>query len=126
MSNTVKTYPGAYPHVEWIDLKGDGVLHECAVMKKDQFGNVYFFEIAKLDNVDKRRLFRYITHRTASQFELWDLLSQHTLANGVNALNYFHQLVNVITPSGRVKRPRLGEIGLGQVSRAGVVNTRAS
>lgn len=119
----VRVVPGAYPHVHWIDLKGDGTMHECAVMKKDQFGNIYFFEIAKLDKVDKQRLFNFLTSRNAKQFELWDLLSQRTLGNGVNALDYFHQYVSVITPSGKVKRPRLGEIGLGTVSRAGVIKT---
>lgn len=113
---------GDFPHVKWIDIKGDGVLKECAVMKIDDYGNVYFFELAKMDIVDKRRLFNIITSRTATQFELWDLLSQRTLGNGMNALEYFHQLVKVLTPSGKVINPRQGEIGFGQ-GRQGVVDT---
>lgn len=121
-AQAVSAVPGAYPHVKWIDLRGDGVVVECAVMKEDEFGNIYFFELSKLDSVDKQRLFRIITSRSAGQFELWDLLSQRTLGNGMNALDYFHQLVKVVTPSGKVKTPRAGEMGLGQ-GRLGVVNT---
>jgi len=123
--NVVRSTKGAYPHVEWIDLKQDGVLKECAVVKRDAFGNIYFFQISKLDNVDKQRLFRIITSRGSEQFELWDLLSQRTLGNGMNALDYFHQLVRVITPSGKIKSPRMGEIGIG-VSKPGTINTNTS
>lgn len=122
MNTAVTSTPGAYPHVEWIDLKGDGVLVECAVVKKDEFGNIYFIELRKLDRIDRQRMFRILTNRSANNFELWDLLSQRTLGNGMNALEYFHQLVKVVTPSGRIKRPRMGEVGFGQ-GRAGVVNT---
>lgn len=119
---TTTIQDGEFPHVKWIDIKGNGVLKECAVMKIDEYGNVFFFELAKLDNVDKRRLFNIITSRTSTQFELWDLLSQKTLGNGMNALTYFHQLVRVLTPSGKVINPRQGEIGFGQ-GRQGVVDT---
>jgi hypothetical protein len=54
--------------------------------------------------------------------ELWDLMSNHTLGNGMNALTYFHQLVKVITPDGKITDPRAGRMGL---ARAGVVQMKA-
>ncbi|HDY84678.1 hypothetical protein LCGC14_1904090 [marine sediment metagenome] len=111
---------GALPHVEWVDLKADGTLIEVAVVKKDEQGNTYFFELNKLDAIDRQRLFNIITKRHGDKFELWDLLSQHTLGNGMNALTYYHQLVKILTPSGTIIDPKAGVIGV----RAGVVKPK--
>ena len=112
---TVKQADGQLPHTKWIDLKSNGVLVECAVLKKDGFGNMYFIEIPPLDGIDKTRLARILSNRNAPNFELWDLMSQVTLNNGVNALEYFHQLVKIITPDGVIMNPRAGTIGTGKV-----------
>lgn len=117
---TVKMHEGNLPHIYWIDLKNDGVFTECAVMKRDNLGNVFFFPLTSLDSIDKKRLARIVSNRNAVNFELWDLMSNITLNNGVNALTYFHQLVKVMTPSGRVMTPQAGVVGMG----AGVVDTR--
>jgi len=101
-----------FRHIKWVELK-PGIMTECAVMKEDEYGNIYYFEIAKLDQTDKQRLFRLITNRHSANFALWDLMSQHTLGNGMNALVYFHQLVKIITPDGIINDPRAGRIGLG-------------
>jgi hypothetical protein len=101
-----------HPHIEWIELAGDGVLHECAVLKRDGFGNVYYFKTNSLDNIDKQRLAAILSDRNANNFELWDLMSHRTLGNGVNALAYFHQLVRVLTPNGKTVDPRQGQIGV--------------
>ena len=106
---------GGFPHVQWIDLKGNGVLTECAVLKEDGFGNTFYIEIPKLDGIDKNRLLRIVSNRNARNFPLWDLMSQVTLNNGINALEYFHQLVKVITPEGVIMNPRSGEVGTGRV-----------
>ena len=103
---------GQLPHVRWIDLNDNGTLIEVAVVKEDVEGNVYYFELNKLDSIDKQRLFNVITKRHATQFELWDLLAQHTLGNGMNALNYFHQLVKVLTPQGTIIDPKAGVLGV--------------
>ena len=118
MTTTVKTLASKFPHVEWIDINKDGILHECAILKKDNNGNIFFFEIGPLDNIDKQRLFNLITNRNAHLHELWDLMSQTTLGNGINGLTYFHQLVRIITPSGKITSPRPGEMGapMGQVN----------
>lgn len=103
-----------FNHIKWIELHPKdrpGMMTECAVLKEDQFGNLFFFEVSKLDNIDRQRLFKLITNRHAKSLELWDLMSNHTLGNGMNALAYFHQLVNVITPEGVITNPRAGVIG---------------
>jgi len=116
---SLQMYEGSLPHVHWIDLNGDGMFTECAVMKRDGFGNIYFFPINALDDVDKGRLAKIVNNRNATAFELWDLMSQITLNNGVNALTYFHQLVEMISTNGKRQKPREGVIGM-----AGVVDTR--
>lgn len=106
---------GHLPHIKWIDLSGDGVLIECAVMNEDRFGNLSFIKINSLDAVDRRRMLKIVSNRNATNFPLWDLMSNITLNNGVNALTYFHQLVEMITPMGKIMRPKKGEIGTGMI-----------
>ncbi len=113
MSITVR--PGHLPHIKWIDLNNNGVLIECAVMNEDALGNIAFVQVNQLDAVDRRRLLKIITGRTAQQFKLWDLLSNITLNNGVNALTYFHQLVRTISQNGVISSPKPGELGTGVV-----------
>lgn len=109
-----------FPHIEWLELNSDGILHECAIMKRDGYGNVLFFKTNDLDEIDKRRLAGILVDRNARSFELWDLMMQKTLGNGVNALQYFNQLVRQLTPNGRILDPRSGQMG-GTMS--GTVNT---
>ena len=111
-----------FPHIEWIELHADGILHECAVMKRDDSGNVLFFKTNDLDGIDKKRLAGILMDRNAHSFQLWDLMSQKTLGNGVNALLYFSQLVRQLTPNGKILDPRSGQVGTGQV---GTINTKA-
>ncbi len=102
---------GASPHIKWLELKKDGIMHECAIMKTDEHGNVYYFELGKIDSIDKQRMARLLMNRNADRHELWDLMSQTTLNNGVNALTYFHQLVKIISPDGVIYTPRGGVVG---------------
>lgn len=85
-------------HIYNFDIKGDGRFREVAVIKmaKNADGavtSVYYIDVALLDNVDKGRIKQAVTSIHANKYELWDLLSQMTLNNGKNALDYFHQLV---------------------------------
>ncbi|MGZ8924401.1 MAG: hypothetical protein ACXW2E_00825 [Nitrososphaeraceae archaeon] len=100
-----------FPHIEWLELNGDGILHECAIMKRDPTGSLLFFKTNDLDDTDKKRLASILVDRNARSFELWDLMSQKTLGNGMNALSYFHQLVRVLNPNGKITDPKLGQIG---------------
>ena len=98
---------GKLPHIEWLELD-DGVLHEVAVMKREANGSVMFIRLDTLDAIDKTRLVKILRNRNVDNFELWDLMSQVTLGNGINALKYFHQLVKIFTPQGTVMDPRDG------------------
>jgi hypothetical protein len=113
MSLTIR--PGHLPHVKWIDLQNNGTLVECAIMNEDALGNIAFIQVNQLDAVDRRRLLKIITSRTANQFPLWDLMSNITLNNGVNALTYFHQLVRTVSRNGVISSPRPGELGTGMM-----------
>ena len=88
----VTTYDGKWPHTKWIDLKNDGVMVECAVLKEDGFGNIYYVEVPSLDNVDRDRIARMLTAPRSGEIPLWETMSQTQLRNGMNALDYFHQL----------------------------------
>lgn len=112
---TVLVRKGQLPHVEWIDLKNNRVLVECAVMKRDDFGNIYYIELPSLDRIDKSRMAKILMNRHAPNFPLWDLMAQVTLNNGMNSLEYFHQLVKIITPDGVVMAPRAGTVGAGRI-----------
>jgi hypothetical protein len=112
MHNTFKEkqMQGKYRNIEWLELEG-GILTECAIMKRSSDGHVWFFPIKPLDMVDKQRLLKILRNRNAELYELWDLMSQITLGNGVNALTYFNQLVKVRTPSGQVLPFGSGQYG---------------
>ena len=111
----VTTYDGKWPHTKWIDLKNDGVMNECAVLKEDGFGNIYYVEIPSLDNVDRDRIARMLTAPRAKEIPLWEIMSNTQLRNGMNALDYFHQLTKVITPEGVIMNPRVGAVGTGKI-----------
>lgn len=77
-------------HVEYIDVDGDGVLEEVAVVKRSDDGTVHYINIAPLDPIDKARLKRIVTSQHADKYPLWELLAQSKLENGMNALDFFH------------------------------------
>ena len=106
-----------FNHVEWLELKPNQLI-ECAILKQDEHGNRYFFPLADLDAIDRRRFYQIITSRHAADMPLWDLMDQKTLGNGMNSLVYFHQLTKLVTPDGQVINPRAGVIG----RSAGTVN----
>jgi len=120
----IQMYQGSLPHIFWIDLRQDGTFTECAVMKRDKLGNVFYFPLTAIDDIDKKRLHKIVTNRNAVHFELWDLMSNITLNNGVNALSYFHQLVRVMTPAGQSRRPQEGVVGIN--ARDGTIDTRSA
>jgi len=111
----VTTYDGKWPHTKWIDLKNDGVMNECAVLKEDGFGNIYYIEIPALDNIDRDRIARMLTSPRSKEIPLWEIMGNTQLRNGMNGLDYFHQLVKVITPEGVIMNPRIGAVGTGKI-----------
>ena len=104
----VQNVASKYPHIEWMDVESNGVLVECAIMQEKSNGDIAFFAVNSLDNTDKQRLLKIISHRQAGSHDLWDLMKEMTLNNGCNALDYFHQLVRIKTPHGKIVRPSDG------------------
>ena len=90
-----------YRFMEWLDIEGNGMLSECAIMKKTPAGDIFFFPMSSLDSIDLQRFKAIISHPEANMYdELWKLLEQKTLGNGINALTYFNQLVKQKSTSG--------------------------
>jgi len=77
--------------------------------------NIYYIEIPSLDGIDKNRIARILAKPRASEVPLWESMGLSQLKNGMNALDYFHQLVKIITPEGVIMNPRVGAIGTGKV-----------
>lgn len=101
-----------HPHIAWADIHGNGTIVEIAVVALDNNnGDLYFIPIASLDSVDSNRLLNIIMKRDAAKYPLWDLMSNTTLKNGLNALEYFNQLVKVRSVSGQIFAPHTGKMG---------------
>lgn len=111
----VEVIKGKYPHIGWCDLEGKGTLTEIAIIKNGPTG-LFFIRLNRLDAIDKQRLFKIISNRNSNLYELWDLMSNITIGNGANALDYFHQHVKCLTPHGQVISPTLGRIGAPDVT----------
>ncbi len=112
MSNEAIQKHSTLPHVEWIDLDDNGVAVECVIVKRDlRSGDIYFIKTSDLDQIDRNRITSILRKRDAEKYELWDLLSNTTLGNGMNALEFFHQLVRVRTNSGVIMVPSPSRVG---------------
>ena len=111
----VEVVQGKYPHIGWCDLEGKGTLTEIAIVKNGPTG-LFFIRLNRLDAIDKQRLFKIISNRNSKMYELWDLMSNITIGNGANALDYFHQHVKCLTPQGQIISPSLGRIGAPDVT----------
>lgn len=94
-----------YEHVQYVDLKNDGSLHECIIMKYTDAGDLYYIPVEHLDDIDVARLHQIISRKDADRYELWDLLSNVTLKNGSNALTFFQQFVLHRTANGKIQPP---------------------
>ena len=113
MSNEAVAKHESLPHVEWVDINENGVAVECIVVKRDKRnGDLYFIKTESLDEIDRNRIVEILRRRDADKYELWDLLSNSTLANGENALEFFHQLVRVRTERGQILTPGTGRAGI--------------
>lgn len=102
----------ALPHVTTLDLYNNGIDYEVIILKTNKVnGDVFFIRTDYLDDVDRRRAVMILQKRDAARYEAWDLFSQVNLANGINALEYFHQYVKVKTRSGEIMPPNLYRAG---------------
>lgn len=88
-------------HVELIDIEDTGLLKEVAVVKREQDGSLHYIDIDSLAQIDKGRLKKILMSQHSDKYPLWELLSQSTLSNGMNALDFFHyNFVKVKRPAG--------------------------
>lgn len=99
-------------HIQVLDVYDNGVGYEVAVMKKDSNGDIYFLRTDHLDSIDYDRLAMILRKREAQVLPLWELLASIKLNNGINALIYFHQFVNVKTASGQIMKPNPRRAGM--------------
>ncbi len=95
-----------FPHIAAVDLFGKQIATEVAVMAIDQRnGDLYFIRLDHLDPIDIKRLKQVILARDSARYALWDLMSQKTLPNGMNSLEFFQQFVKVRTVGGQIVNP---------------------
>lgn len=101
-----------YNHYRAMDIYGNGIGYNVLIIKEDANGDVYFIREEDLDGIDLKRMAHILNRRDANTTALWDVMDQVTLKNGVNALEYFHQLVQVRTSSGQLISPSATRRGL--------------
>ena len=113
--------------IKQLDLKKNGVAVEVTVLQaievgKDENGKmlyeVWFIKNDELDSIDKARLLE-VLQKSAKVHDfqpLYATLAEVTLRNGCNALDYFHQYVKILYPSGTIERPRQGKHAVAQSS----------
>ena len=78
------------PHIFRVDVDDSGLLQEVAIVKEEDDGTIYYIPVSSLHQIDKQRLKKIVTSVHADKYPLWELLSQATLSNGMNALDFFH------------------------------------
>lgn len=102
-----------FPHIAAADLFGNNIANEIAVMAIDnRNGDLFFIRLDYLDPIDIKRLRQIILKRDSTRYPLWDLMAQTTLANGMNALEFFEQFVKIRTVTGQILTRGSGERGL--------------
>lgn len=120
--------PTRMNHIFNFDVADDGRYREVAVLKlakgiDGSVASVHYIDIMLMDPVDKGRLKAIVTNVHADKYELWDLMSQNTLNNGKNALDYFHQLVKVVYGPGAVNTSMGGGLAGVQLERSQMIGS---
>jgi len=120
--------PTKLHHVFHFDIAGDNKFREVAVVKMAKTADgtiqsVYYIDVGLCDQVDKGRMKTIVTSVHADKYELWDLLSQTTLNNGKNALDYFHQLVKVVHGPGAVTSSPASSLSLVRAESGNMVGS---
>lgn len=100
-SNRIEKHPipGVH-HVYHIDWDDNGIQKEVAVVLEAPDGTIYGILVENLHPIDRKRLQRFVTSIHADKYPLWELLSQGKLTNGMNALDFFHEIIKRKAPRG--------------------------
>lgn len=104
---TIELHATKLPHIFHCDIDDTGLLREIAVVKKTKDGTLYYIDIEPLHTIDKARLKKAVMTQYAAERPLWEILSNITLSNGMNALDFFH------SNSVKVKRPKGAKVSVG-------------
>ena len=104
---SIQLNPTSLPHIFLCDIDDSGLLKEIAVVKKLKDGSLFYIDVDPLHPIDKARLKKIVSSQHADKYELWDLMSQARLSNGMNALDFFHS--NYV----KVKRPKGARAAIG-------------
>ena len=107
--------------IKYLDLNRNGVLVEVTVVNSIQVGTdengkpqheVWFIKNDELDAIDRQTLLEVLQKSArVNDFQpLYETLADVTLGNGENALEYFHQYVKILFPSGTIQRPKRGRM----------------
>jgi len=107
--DTIELHPTKLPHIYHCDISDTGLLREIAVVKQLKDGTLYYIDIEPLHPVDKARLKKAVMSQYAKERPLWEILSNITLSNGMNALDFFH------SNSVKVKRPKGAKVTTGSL-----------
>ncbi len=105
--DSIQLNPTSLPHIFLSDIDDSGLLKEIAVVKKLKDGSIFYIDVDPLHPIDKQRLKKIVSSQHADKYELWDLMSQARLSNGMNALDFFHS--NYV----KVKRPKGARAAIG-------------
>jgi hypothetical protein len=116
VKDTIELSPTTLPHIFLCDIDDTGLLKEVAVVKKLKDGSIFYIDVDPLHPIDKARLKKIVSSQHADKYELWDLMSQARLSNGMNALDFFHS--NYV----KVKRPKGARAAIGGLANAGTVS----
>jgi hypothetical protein len=113
----IKKIPTPFKHVFLVDINDNGQLREVALVKEEANGSLIYIDIASLDIIDKGRLKKFVSSMHADKYPLWELMSLDRLSNGVNGLDYFHQMCRTKYAPGHVNTAMGG--GLSSVRSEG-------
>lgn len=103
----------AKKHIQWLPLYDQHVNIECAVLRRFPNNDILVVTIESLDEIDRKRLLNAFMRTNSHALELWEVLQSITMNNGINALEYFHQLAIMKTASGVIMKPQVGRASAG-------------
>lgn len=114
----IELHPTRLPHIFHCDIDDTGLLREIAVVKQLKDGTLYYIDIEPQHPIDKARLKKAVMTQYAAERPLWEILSNITLSNGMNALDFFHS--NCV----KVKRPKGAKVTNGSLDSVGISNDK--
>jgi hypothetical protein len=104
----INLIPTSLRHIFMCDIDDSGLLKEIALVKKFNDGSIYYIEVEGLHAIDKSRIKKIVSGPHADKYQLWQLMADAKLSNGMNALDFFH------SNNVKVKRVKGSRAAIGQ------------